>query len=52
MRVLTEELARRIPNFGIVPGTEAKRRAGGVAALEDAQLHWSGASTYPNVSAA
>jgi len=40
MRILTEEWTKRIPSFGIVPGTEAEWRAGGVAALSNVQLKW------------
>jgi cytochrome P450 len=40
MRILTEEWVKRIPAFGIVPGTEATWRAGGVAALSDVHLEW------------
>ena len=40
MRILTEEWMKRIPNFGIEPGTEAEWRAGGVAALSNVRLRW------------
>jgi cytochrome P450 len=40
MRILTEEWMKRIPRFGIVAGTEASWRAGGVAALSDVHLEW------------
>ncbi|WP_336967472.1 cytochrome P450 [Sphingobium aromaticiconvertens] len=40
MRIMVQEWTRRIPRFWIKPGTQAKWRAGGVAALSDLYLQW------------